>query len=238
MTEKPKANRRFSACRRIEFFLLLVALCMLTGIVSATTYTAADQNANGHDQIVYTVNPDNSQTFQAAGVAYGTMTVSDPPPTTGQSTSQDVQMSGQYGYALVAAQDSSGNQADSETWLYNGDADVHQFAGVIQPGADSSAQNQFGDIPVPFTGAYAGQCVYSRNASQIIADTDSEAVDGSAADVNAQATGLTPPVETVCLYRGWRWVRPFYIPASPSWQGHSHRVRTNHSIFIGKSRVR
>ena len=172
---------------------------MLTGIVSATTYIAADQNANGQYQIVYTVNPDNSQTFQAAGVAYGTMTVSDPPPTTGQSTSQDVQMSGQYGYALVAAQDSSGNQADSETWLYNGDADVHQFAGVIQPGADSSAQNQFGDIPVPFTGAYAGQCVYSRNASQIIADTDSEAVDGSAADVNAQATGLTPPVETAAF---------------------------------------
>ena len=195
MKKKLKVNHRFSACKGIGIFLLLVALCTLTGIVSATTYTAADQNANGQYQIVYTVNPDNSQTFKAAGVAYGTMTVSDP-PSPGLTATQNVQMSGQYGYALDAAQDSSGNQADTETWLYDGSACVNQFAGVIQPGADSSTQNQFGDISVPFTGAYAGQCVYSRNASQIIADTDSEAIDGSAADVNAQATGLTPPVES------------------------------------------
>ena len=148
MTEKPKVNCRFSACKGIGFFLLLVALCMVTGIVSATTYTAADQNANGQYQIVYTVNPDNSQTFKAAGVAYGTMEV-ESIRRTGQSTSQDVQMSGQYGYALIAAQDSSGNQADSETWLYNGDANVHQYAGVIQPDADTSTQNQFGDILFP-----------------------------------------------------------------------------------------
>ena len=197
MTKKPEKNGRYSACTGMGVFLLFIALCICAGSVSATTYTASDQNANGQYQIIYNVNPDNSQTFQAAGVAYGTMEVNNPPSgsPSGSVTSQDVSMSGQYGYAVVAAQDSSGNQADSETWLYNGDAHVFQAAGIVGTTQDSvgDVQNQIVDpVPiVPFTGAWAAQCVYSRNASAIIADTDSQNIYGSAADVNAQATGIT-----------------------------------------------
>ncbi|HTY15514.1 MAG TPA: hypothetical protein VMC42_07375 [Methanoregulaceae archaeon] len=207
MNKKTDEKCRYSASKGIMILILFLALCVLTGIVAATTYTAADQNANGQYQIVYTVNPDNSQTFKAAGVAYGTMTVNDP-PSPGQTASQDVDMSAQYGYALVAAQDSSGNSADSETTLYNGDANVFQMVGVIQPSGSSgsvsdSASNFAGPVNVPFTGAYSMQCVYSTNASKIIADTDSNNLDGTAADVNAQASGIQSNEPADSSYGGY-----------------------------------
>ncbi|HVP93638.1 MAG TPA: hypothetical protein VMS89_00530, partial [Methanoregulaceae archaeon] len=197
MTEKDEKKVRCRMYKGIGFFLVIMAICALTGIVSAAnTYVAADQNANGEYQIVYTVNSDGSQLFNAAGVAHGTMDT-DPPPAAGpgpdqQSVCQDVDMNGQYGYALVAASDASGNQADSETWLNNGQADVHQGAGIISPHTEATAQNAYTgpSVGFPFTGAYSYQCVYSPEASSIIADTDAQTLDDTTAAVEAQATGI------------------------------------------------
>jgi hypothetical protein len=185
--------------------LLLVfgAILVSATSVAAETYTAGDSNSNGQYQITLIVNPDGSETLSYAGVVGGTI-IDNPPNEIYQPAesvgvgsesiiepvlSQDLDMSGSYGYALLTGKNADGTGAAVETGFTNSDEVlVYQEIGNTNhciPGPTNAEVSS----PLIASGIVAYQSIFAPTFDTIYANAYASNADGSTATVSASAQG-------------------------------------------------
>jgi hypothetical protein len=188
--------------RRHMWILLSVLTVMLVciTIVTAETYTAGDSNSNGQYQITLIVNPDGSQTLSYGGVVTGEGGggIESYPSTNSHSgvssdgidpvLTQDLDMSGSYGYALLTGVDANGNKAAVETGFTNSDhVSVYQEIGPEVNFLGPVHENEVSTISSSGIEAYQEVCSHSFDT--IYSNAYATNTDGSSAMVSASAQG-------------------------------------------------